>query len=88
LNRQIQIIKPEFIITLGNYSTAYIFSEAHVPYTSITAVHGKVHEANLHGMRTAVFPTFHPAAALYSAKYKEQIARDFQLLKVKLEKKK
>lgn len=88
LNRQIQIIKPKFIITLGNYSTAYIFSKAHVRYTSITAVHGKVHEANLHGMRIAVFPTLHPAAALYSAKYKEQIARDFQLLKVKLEKRK
>jgi uracil-DNA glycosylase len=32
-------------------------------------------------MSNVVFPTFHPAAALYSAKYKKQITKDFQLLR-------
>jgi len=35
-------------------------------------------------MQITIFPTFHPAAALYSAKYKETLQRDFQLLKNKL----
>jgi uracil-DNA glycosylase family 4 len=86
LDRQMGIIKPRFVVTLGNFSTAYVFSKAHLPFDSITAVHGKIYETSLNGVRTTVFPTFHPAAALYSAKYKEQIAADFKLLKKELEK--
>jgi uracil-DNA glycosylase len=34
--------------------------------------------------KVIVFPTFHPAAALYSTKYKELLEQDFALLKHKL----
>jgi DNA polymerase len=81
-----KIIKPEFVVTLGNCSTAYIFSKAHMPFAGITAVHGKIYEVALDGLRMTVFPTFHPAAALYSARYKDQIAADFELLKKELAK--
>jgi DNA polymerase len=86
LDRQIKIIKPEFVVTLGNCSTAYVFSKAHLPFAGITAVHGKTYEAVLNGMHMTVFPTFHPAAALYSARYKDQITADFELLKNELAK--
>jgi DNA polymerase len=86
LDRQIKIIQPKFIVTLGNYSTAYIFSKANLHCTSITQAHGKFYEATILGMNVTIFPTFHPAAALYSAKYKEQITNDFKLLKQELEK--
>lgn len=86
LDRQMQIIKPEFVVTLGNCSTAYIFSKDHLPFAGITAVHGKIYEVALDGLRMTVFPTFHPAAALYSARYKDQIAADFELLKNELAK--
>jgi DNA polymerase len=86
LDRQIKIIQPKFIVTLGNYSTAYIFSKANLHCISITQAHGKFYEANILGMNVTIFPTFHPAAALYSAKYKEQITNDFKLLKQELEK--
>jgi len=86
LGRQMKIIKPEFVVTLGNCSTAYIFSKAHMPFAGITAVHGKIYEVALDGLRMTVFPTFHPAAALYSARYKDQIAADFELLKNELAK--
>ena len=36
LNRQILIIQPEFIVTLGSHSTAYIFSKTTLPFSSIT----------------------------------------------------
>lgn len=84
LDRQIKIIKPKFIVTLGNYSTAYIFSKANLPFNGITKVRGKFCQATILGMQIIIFPTFHPAAALYSAKYKETLQRDFQLLKNKL----
>ncbi len=86
LDRQIKIIKPKFIITLGNYSTAYIFSKANLAFNGITRARGKFYESSILDMQIAIFPTFHPAAALYSAKYREQIAKDFQLLRDELAK--
>ncbi len=86
LDRQIKIIQPKFIVTLGNHSTAYIFSKAALPFNSITRTHGKFYETTILGMKVTIFPTFHPAAALYSAKYKEQLINDFKLLKQELEK--
>jgi len=44
LNNQIQIIQPKIIVTLGNYSTAYIFSKAALPFSGITQTHGKYRE--------------------------------------------
>jgi DNA polymerase len=84
LDRQIKIIKPKLIVTLGNYSTAYIFSKANLPFNSITQVRGKFYHTTILDMQITIFPTFHPAAALYSAKYKEMLQRDFQLLKNEL----
>jgi len=84
MDRQIKIIKPHFIVTLGNYSTTYIFSKANLPFNGITQARGKFYQATILDMQMTIFPTFHPAAALYSAKYKETLQRDFQLLKNKL----
>ena len=81
LNRQIQVIKPKIIITLGNHSTAYIFSKTALPFNNITCVHGKRYETSILGLNVIVFPTFHPAAALYHPKYKEQLISDFRKLK-------
>ena len=83
LDRQINIIKPKFVVTLGNYSTAYIFSKANLPFNGITQARGKFYQATILNMQITIFPTFHPAAALYSAKYKETLQHDFQLLKNK-----
>lgn len=87
LDRQIKAIKPKIIVTLGNYSTAYIFSKAGLPFSSITQTRGKFYEVSFFGMQILVFSTFHPAAALYNPKYKQQITQDFQLLKQELTKK-
>lgn len=81
LNRQLKLIQPKFIVTLGKHSTAYIFSKAKLPFTGITQAHGRFYEASILSIRVTIFPTFHPAAALYSAKYKEQITKDFKLLR-------
>ena len=84
LNKQIGIIRPRFIVTLGNHSTAYILSKARLPFHSITQARGKVYETSILGLKVAVFPTFHPAAALYSARYKKQLEEDFQRIKDEL----
>ena len=84
LDRQINAINPRFIVTLGNFSTAYIFQKTGLPFTSITNAHGKFHKATALNKKITIFPTFHPAAALYSPKYKQEIINDFKLLKQQL----
>lgn len=87
LDRQIQIIKPRLIVTLGRHSTSYILSKAGFKdVEGITKLRGKVYAANVLGLRVSVIPTYHPAAALYSAKYRGGLEGDFQLLGVELEK--
>jgi len=80
LNRQIALIKPKVIVSLGKHSTAYMFSKAKLPFDSMTKARGKVHRTRLWGMQITIFPTFHPAAALYNGEYKNQLVEDFRLL--------
>jgi DNA polymerase len=80
LHRQIKTIRPKFIVTLGKNSSAHIYSMIGTSFRGITQVHGKPFKAELLGLEVTVFPTFHPAAALYNGKCKEQLIEDFKLL--------
>jgi DNA polymerase len=84
LDRQILALQPKLIVTLGNYSTAYIFSKVGIAFKGITEARGKFYQANVLGLAVTVFPTLHPAAGLYSAKYKQLLIEDFRLLKGKI----
>ena len=86
LDRQMLTIQPKFVVTLGSHSTSYVFSKAMLPFSSITRVHGKLYKATILGLQLKMFPTFHPASALYNPQYKETLENDFQLLKTKLPK--
>jgi len=86
LDRQIEIIKPKIIATLGRHSTAYILAKAGIEAEGITRTRGKVYEAELLGLKVLVIPTYHPAAALYYPKYRDALERDFQVIKNELEK--
>lgn len=83
LDRQIMAVKPKLMVTLGNHSTAYVFSKAGLLFNGITHARGKFHQTNVLGLGVTVFPTFHPAAGLYSAKYERLLTEDFRLLKTK-----
>ena len=81
IDKQIQIIKPRIIATLGRYATGYIFSKADLRFDGITKAHGKPCEAVILEMPVLIFPTFHPAASLYSGEYRRLLRRDFKQLK-------
>ena len=83
LERQINIIKPDFIITLGKHSAAYVFQSRGIPFSTITEAHGKLVQPE-NGRRTSIFSTFHPAATLYNMKYKTELKEDFELLRREL----
>lgn len=68
LERQIQLVRPRLIVTLGRYSMAKF-----IPNASISKVHGIARMVN----GITVLPFFHPAAALHQPKYRELIEQDF-----------
>lgn len=80
LDRQIRIIKPDIVVTLGRHSTSYILPKFGLEAGGITRVHGRMYDAGLPGFRVLVIPVYHPAAALYNPKYREELEGDFMLL--------
>lgn len=72
LTRQITLISPRIIVTLGRYSMG-----RWLPGASITRVHGQVKNIG-HGR--VVLPMYHPAAALRNPAWKVEFERDMQAL--------
>ena len=71
LARQIEIIKPKVIATLGRFSMNYF-----LPQTKITRDEGKLFPAGNY----FIYPLFHPAAALRSTTTLEALRQSFKLL--------
>jgi len=88
LNRQISIIQPKTVVTLGNYSTVYVLSKAGFETETtrgITQLRGRVYQARFMGLPVSVIPMFHPASVLHNPKYREALENDFELLKKQLQ---
>ncbi|HBE89714.1 MAG TPA: uracil-DNA glycosylase [Candidatus Andersenbacteria bacterium] len=76
LDRQVAIIQPKLIVTLGRYSMAHFLGET----LSISKIHGQA-KRNKKGQ--VVIPMYHPAAALYRGNLRPVLLADFQkILKV------
>lgn len=82
LDRQIKIIKPRLIVTLGRFPTEYILWQMNKPFEKITLARGNIYEGLLFGLQVKVMPTYHPAAGLYSGKYKKAIIEDFKKIRL------
>ena len=85
LDRQIRIIEPAIILTLGRHSTRYVLSKVDVKIKGITEVRGRIYVEKLFGFPVRIMPTFHPAAALYNPEYRSALEEDFQRIKTELE---
>jgi uracil-DNA glycosylase len=73
LDRQIELIEPKVICTLGNFSTKLLRADN----TGISRLHGQ-EEVRVIGPRAVrLFPLFHPAAALYTPSTLETLRADF-----------
>lgn len=81
LIRQIMAIKPKKIITLGRHSTRVILGLGGFNVNEVSRVRGKVFKVSIMGINVEVYPTYHPAAALYNPSIKgvlrEDLARAF-----------
>ena len=71
LDRQIELIDPGLIVTLGRFSLGKFF-----PRETISRVHGKVRKVSGRN----VYPIMHPAAALHRQELRKVIEQDFNAI--------
>src|SRR3954451_3962536 len=76
LMRQIELIEPAVICTLGNFATKTLTGSP----VGITRCCGRPQDHRLPGRDVKIYPLFHPAAALRTAKGLEQLRDDFSRL--------
>ena len=76
LFRQIELIEPRVVATLGNFATKLLSGRP----LGITRVHGQEQETTLGGRSVLLYPLYHPAAALYTPAMLTVLAADFARL--------
>jgi DNA polymerase len=73
LMRQVELIEPRVICTLGNFATKLITQSQ----VGITRCRGRPQERTVAGLPLTIYPLFHPAAALRTPAVLQQLREDF-----------
>lgn len=83
LDRQIEIIRPEIIATLGRFAMSYIMQKFNLEnqLDSISRMHGKAFDSRASYGKIKVIPLYHPAVAVYNSNAKTGLIEDIQILK-------
>ncbi len=83
LDRQIDIIKPKVVATLGRHSMEYIMARFDLGKNiePIGQIHGKVFEAKLSYGQVYVVALYHPAVAIYNVRQKPTLIKDFKVIR-------
>ena len=76
LLRQVELIEPSVICSLGNFSTKLLRGDP----TGITRLHGRPEVITLGRRAVRLYPIYHPAAALYTPRMLETLREDFKRL--------
>jgi uracil-DNA glycosylase len=74
LFRQVELIRPKVVATLGNFSTKLLSGKQ----VGITRVHGQEQQVTLGGRSVLLYPLYHPAAALYTPAMLKVLQEDFR----------
>ncbi len=75
LDKQILIVKPKMIVTLGRFSMAKFLANV-----KISQVHGQVYPTKWRSLEFIVVPLYHPAAALRNGKFRQIFMSEFKQL--------
>jgi uracil-DNA glycosylase family 4 len=76
LFRQIALIEPTVVATLGNFATKLLSGRQ----LGITKVHGQEQQTTIGGRDVLLYPLYHPAAALYTPAMLKVLESDFARL--------
>ena len=72
LVRQLDVIKPQIVVTLGRHSMEYF-----LPEQKISIIHGQAKRIPFGETKLVVVPLYHPAAALYNGGMRATLIEDF-----------
>lgn len=72
LIKELQIIQPRIIVTLGRHSMEYF-----LPDKKITQIHGQPKRVAFGDGKIVIMPLYHPAAALYNGDLRATLLEDF-----------
>lgn len=72
LLKQLQIIDPKIVVTLGRHSMEYF-----LPGMYISQIHGEPKRIQFGDHKLVIVPLFHPAAALYNGSLRQTLIDDF-----------
>lgn len=75
LVRQLDIIRPKIVVTLGRHSMEYF-----LPDKKISMIHGQPKRISFGDSRIVIVPLYHPAAALYNGSMRATLIEDFMKL--------
>lgn len=75
LLKQLQILQPKVVITLGRHSMEYF-----LPGMRISAIHGQPKRIQFGDDKLVIIPLFHPAAALYNGSMRQTLIDDFLMV--------
>lgn len=83
LVKQIKVINPKVICTLGNYATAFMMKKYGLQDSieGISKIHGKVFEIKDLFQTLKIVPLYHPAVATYNINMMGVLKEDFKILK-------
>jgi len=81
LVKQLQVIQPKIVVTLGRHSMEYF-----LPNQKISVIHGEPKRVAFGDDKVIILPLFHPAAALYNGGMRETLIEDFSAIPVIVEK--
>jgi DNA polymerase len=73
LFRQLELIEPRVVCTLGNFSTKLLRGDP----LGITRLHGRAEVRRIGPRTVRLYPIFHPAAALYTPSMLATLREDF-----------
>jgi DNA polymerase len=73
LYRQLDLIQPKVVCTLGNFSTKLLRGDT----TGITRLHGQAETRVIGPRAVRLVPLYHPAAALYTRSLLDTLREDF-----------
>jgi len=81
LDKQIELIKPQIIVPLGNFATSYILKKFSISEGRIGTIHGRTYQMKNNSTDSNIIPMYHPAAAIYNPNLKETLEKDFKKIR-------
>ncbi|MDL2257787.1 uracil-DNA glycosylase [Eubacteriales bacterium OttesenSCG-928-K08] len=80
LEKEIAILKPTCVVTLGNTPLGALLTLANEKKHTIGELHGQALQINLQGQQTVLFPLYHPASTIYNRELLPTCEEDIRAL--------